>query len=178
MEKIETNWIVITGTSSSGKTSLINELGKRKFKIEPEVPRILIQTKLDSGLSLDDILKDEQSLEIEITKQEEINQDKRNPNDVIFLDRSSGDRIGYDRYLGMDTTESFRIASKYKFKDVFIFDPLPFEKDGVRLENQEQAMILDKLFEQGYIDLGYSPIRVPVMSIEDRASMILRHCNL
>ena len=129
-------------------------------------------------MTLDDILKDEETLEREITDQEAINQDRRKPNDLIFLDRSSGDRVGYDRYLGMDTTRSFEIASRCLFRDVFIFDPLPFEKDGVRLDNQDQTMKLDKLFEQGYKDLGYNPIRVPVMSIEDRATMILKHCCL
>jgi len=178
MNIVLTNWIVLTGAPSSGKTSVIQELSKLGYAVEDEIPRILIENKLKSGLSLNDILADEEALEKEITEKEIANQESRNPDDLIFLDRALGDRVGYDRYLGMDSSYAFKMASQYKYRNVFIMDLLPFEHDGVRLENQDQAKELDKFFELGYIDLGYDPIRVPVMPVDKRTKFILDKCRL
>lgn len=78
----------------------------------------------------------------------------------------------------MDTSESFSIASKFQFREVFVFDRLPLKQDGVRLENEDEAKQLDILLEQAYIDLGYTPIRVPVVSITDRVTFIINHCEI
>ena len=51
---IETNWCVITGGPSSGKTTLINYLANQGYQIAPEVARSYIKKLLGQNNTLDE----------------------------------------------------------------------------------------------------------------------------
>ena len=58
----QTNWHVITGSSCSGKTTLINQLKKHGFKTIPEVARQYIEGEIARGHTLEDIRCDQAAL--------------------------------------------------------------------------------------------------------------------
>lgn len=60
---IQTNWYVITGAPSSGKTTLINELAAGGYSIAPEIAREHIEILLANNHTLEDIQQDTQPLQ-------------------------------------------------------------------------------------------------------------------
>jgi predicted ATPase len=178
---IKTNWIVITGAPSSGKTSVIQEIEIRGYAVRHELARQIIEAKLSRGITLDELInKHAIELQNEIVNAEILDQQKRPPLKVIFLDRGMGDRIAMDRSLGIDPARSIKAAKEFLCSAVFIMDPLPsYVEDGVRVQTAEESKALDLIIEDVYSrDLGYSVTRVPVMPVSQRADYILNRLSL
>ena len=55
----KTNWYVITGGPSTGKSKTIDYLAYLGYLIRPEVARILIDDELSKGKTLEEIREDE-----------------------------------------------------------------------------------------------------------------------
>lgn len=56
---IQTNWHIITGGPSSGKTSLIKKIESLGFKIIHETARAIIEYELKRGKTLNEIRKND-----------------------------------------------------------------------------------------------------------------------
>ena len=171
--KNKTNWCVITGAPSSGKTSVVKELAHRGFAIQDEVARELIQLGIRQGRTLDDIRQKAAELQkgiLEVTLAREMGLDL---NTRIFLDRGLPDSITYFKLAGLDGFEAAAVSMLFQYKTVFIFERLPVVKDDVRTEDDMLANKIDKMLEDDYRSVGYQPIRVPVLPIEQRADFVL-----
>ena len=104
--KVKTNWHVITGASSSGKTTLINLMRDKGFKTSPERARQYIEREVAQGRSLDEMQKDLAAFNRAImafTLNEEL---KLPPGDILFLDRGVPDSLSSVSYthLTLPTT--------------------------------------------------------------------------
>jgi len=64
-------------------------------------------------------------------------------------------------------------STVFRYWQVFIMEPLPFESDHVRTENTEYQAEITELLESVYKDLGYDCIRVPAFNIHIRIKYIL-----
>jgi predicted ATPase len=173
--KNKTNWCVITGAPSSGKTSVINELAKRGFETQQEVARELIELGMSQGQSLTDIRRNAAELQkgiLEVALAREMGLDLKN---TVFLDRGLPDSITYFKLAGLDGIEAAAVSRLFEYRAVFIFDRLPLVKDDVRTEDNELAAKIDAMLESDYRSVGYRPIRVPVLSIEKRADFVLEY---
>jgi len=53
--RVQTNWHVITGTVSSGKSTLIDQLADRGFQTVPETGRLCFERKMAKGRTIDEI---------------------------------------------------------------------------------------------------------------------------
>jgi predicted ATPase len=96
------------------------------------------------------------------------------PNEVVFMDRAMPDSIAYFKMKRMDPSEVEQLSKKFRYERIFLFDRLPFEEDGARVEDEEAAAFIDTQLELDYQSLGYQVIRVPAMSVEERVAMLLR----
>lgn len=96
------------------------------------------------------------------------------PEQIIFLDRALPDSISYLQIAGLDCSEALKAAQIFRYSYVFVFDPLPLQADGVRIENPQTITLLDKQLEQDYRNLGYDIIRIPVMPTQERVNLILQ----
>ena len=170
-----TDWIVLTGAPSSGKTSVLEELERQGYAIEHEVARAYIEACLGTGLSVEEVRADKENLQKEILSKKIEREDKMLPENLSFLDRAIPDSIAYYQLAQMDPKEAFDASYRYRYKYIFIFDRLPVINDGVRVETEEVAEYLDKQIEKNYLELDYKPVRVPVLSIEERVEFILDH---
>lgn len=172
-----TQWVVITGAPSSGKTSVIEALQKRGYATQEESARAVIEEKLQSGQTLDEVRAPASAgrLQGEILERKLALEKKLDPHTIAFLDRGIPDSISYFRLAGIDTAPAIAASKLYKYRQVFIFDRLPLQKDGVRSESENIASLLDAAIENDYKAMGYNPVRVPVMPIEERADFILAH---
>jgi len=54
-----------------------------------------------------------------------------------------------------------------------LLDRLPYKKDYARVEDDEQAGRIHDLIGGMYRSIGYNPIRVPVMPIDERAEFVI-----
>lgn len=170
----KTNWYVITGAPSSGKTSVINELAKQGFSVKNEVARELIELGISKGRTLEHIRSDALALQKDILETALAREMGLDPTKIIFLDRGLPDSITYFRRAGLDGIEAVAASYLYQYRAVFIFDRLPIVQDHVRTEDNKIADEIDKALEEDYKSIGYTPIRVPVISIRERTEFILK----
>jgi predicted ATPase len=171
--KNRTNWCVITGAPSSGKTSVIRELAHRGFAVQSEVARELIELGMNHGRTLEEIRRNAEELQggiLEVTLAREMALDLKT---TVFMDRGLPDSITYFKLAGLDGIEATAMSYLFQYRAVFIFDRLLVVRDDVRTESNALAAKIDKMLEEDYKAVGYAPVRVPVMSIKERADFIL-----
>lgn len=170
-----TNWNVITGAPSSGKTSVIYELEKLGYRVVHEVARAYIDEELQKGKSLKEIKADQLVFERHILHKK-IEIEKALPDDeVIFLDRAIPDSIAYFKLEQLNSDEPREKSRAIRYHKIFLFDRLGLESDPVRSEDDRIASQLERLLECIYHTLGYKVIRVPIFSVKLRTDFILRH---
>lgn len=171
--RIQTNWHVVTGASSSGKTTLINQLGNSGFQIFPEAGRQYMEREIAKGRTIEEIRADRAAL----TRQVYALWKRLNRSllaaDVIFLDRGIPDALAFYRYAGMDPNRVLPDCFEYRYASVHILDRLPYQQDGIRGGDDTSAEYFDLWMERDYRALGYSPVRVPVLPPEERLAFIL-----
>ena len=168
-----TDWAVLTGAPCSGKTSVVRSLSKMGFRVVHETARALIEEFLEQGRTLEEIKADELWFEREILRRKVKLESEFPGDETIFLDRAVPDSIAYFRAAGFDIKEPLENSRAVRYVAVFHFERLGFEKDRVRAEDEKVAERLDGFLMEGYRMLGYEPIIVPVMSVEERAGFIL-----
>lgn len=173
---IQTNWCVITGAPSSGKTSVIDELKRRGYATDNEIARELIEKLMALGKSLADIRNQDsvQELQRNILKVKMEHEAALDPQETVFMDRGTGDSITYFRRAGLDPVAAMTACEKFRYRRVFLFDRLPLKKDNIRTESDEDAADIEKSLKSDYEDLGYEVVRIPVLPVAERADLVER----
>jgi len=164
----ETKKIVLAGGPCCGKTTLINELKKRGYEIIDESAREILAENIK--IEYAEIQK-----KIFLRQLEKEARAKEKIKDLIFLDRGYIDGVAYCQLkLGYipEPLKSFDFRNQYDI--IFILDLLPFEKDGLRVEKDEdEARTVHEAIVSAYKSFGYDVVVVPVMPIEKRVEFIL-----
>lgn len=155
--KQQSNWYVITGGPSSGKTTLAGELAKLGYKTYPEAVRILIDRELAKGRELEEIQgtiklqKDILAIQLE--------NEKNAPKDeFVFFDRAIPDGLAYTRFNGLKEDIFKGVEFRGRYRKIFFCQQLPFIKDYARIEDSECAKRLSQTIHQTYSDLSYEII--------------------
>ncbi len=170
---INTNWYVITGGPSSGKTKVIEYLAFLNYAIIPEAARILIDAKTSKGKTIEEIRGDEAKFQ-KRTLEMKIKTENRIPSEQItFFDRGIPDSIAYYHICEKDTSPVVIVSQKRKYKKIFLLEQLPFQNDYARIEDKKTVQHLSQLLYKSYSDLNYNIIRVPVKPIKERVEFIL-----
>jgi predicted ATPase len=169
---VQTNWHVITGAISCGKTTLINLLSDRGFQTLPEQARIHIEGELAKGRKLHQIFgsQDDQHAISDRRRRAEL---ALRPTDVVFLDRGLPDHLWFWRLFGLNPNELLADCLRHRYASVFVLDLLPLELDGARIADQDYTVRLDQALVRDYSALGYDVVRVPVLSPEKRVEFVL-----
>jgi len=170
---IKSNWYVITGSPSSGKTITLKELAKLGYTVYPEAARVFIDQEMAKGKSLKDIRGDEAEFQKKVLKIK-IDTEKTVPREkVVFFDRAIPDSIAYYQIAGSNPEEVFKFCQEKNYRKIFFFEELPFEKDYARVEDAKTIKKLNKLLKESYENLGYEVIVVPAVSVKERVKTIL-----
>lgn len=168
-----TRWRVITGAPCSGKTAVIAELARRGHPVVPETARAVIDRELARGRRLEEIKADASAFEGHIFRTK-LELERRLPADEpFFLDRGLPDSIAYFMLEGLDPRDPLRHSRRIRYQRVFRFERLEFFKDAVRSEDPLTAARIERLIEEAYSRLGYRIVRVPVLSVAERAEFLL-----
>jgi predicted ATPase len=173
-----TRWHVITGAPCSGKTSVIERLERLGFRVVHEVARAYIDSELAKGKTLEEIRSDELAFESRILKEKCAIEASLPPGEILFLDRAIPDSMAYFELGGLEASLPREKSRMFRYKTIFLFDRLHFEKDPVRAEDQEEAAALQSALEKAYSLLQYPIVRVPPLSIQQRTDFILNTCGL
>jgi predicted ATPase len=169
----ETNWYVITGAPSSGKTTLVNELEKLGYWVIHETARALIEEEMEKDRTHQEIRSDKSHFE-NLVLDRKIAIEAQLPKDkVIFLDRAIPDSVAYFEMAGLDSRIVFAKSPRNRYKKVFLLDPLPYMRDRARIEDQEEAERLDRALETAYRMFDYEVTRIRVMPVQERLRTIL-----
>lgn len=171
--KVRTNWHVITGAPSSGKTTLINLMKERGFKTSPEQARQYIEMKVSKGQSIEELQADKHAFERAIMFFTMASERELNPKEDLFLDRGLPDCLPYCRVVGLNPNEHLADCFQFHYASIFVLDRLPFQHDGVRYEDDTIADFLHTWTLKDYQSLGYNPIQVPILPPEGRIAFIL-----
>ena len=171
--RVQTNWHVITGTVSSGKTSLIEQLANRGFQTVPEPGRQYFEREMAKGRAIDQIRENPAAftrilIDIMLNVEHELR-----ANDVLFLDRAFPDALAFCRANGLNPNEFLEDCFHHCYASVFLLDRFPVERDGVRTVDDATAELIDEWLYRDYSSLGYSVVRVPVLSLQERLAFVL-----
>jgi len=173
--------IVITGGPCSGKTTIINELRKRGYFVMEEVARkIIIEKKYSKYLDRYDnealnLLLDTYNRQID--KEKDLDKADDVYPHTVFLDRGIIDVQAYSKHLIGYTPKEILNTPVKRYGIILALERLPLINDGLRRETEEEAKIIHQKIIQAYIDAGYTPEIIPVMSIKERLKYILEKIN-
>jgi predicted ATPase len=173
---IQTNWYVITGGPSSGKTTTINLMNERGYKTTIEHARHYIETLQVTGKTVAEIRKNQSVFQQGVLDMQIAQESELSPNETVFLDRAIPDALAYYRFLGLPEDEKIHKAmEKVFYKKVFLLDPLPLVQDSVRTEDEIAQKRIHELLKETYESLRLPVIHVPVLPAEERVDFILRN---
>ncbi len=171
------NWYVITGGPNSGKTTILDYLSRLGYYTIPEYARLLIEKEMEKGKKLEEIRNDEIKFQNKVLNGKLQLEKKAPKNKIVFLDRGIPDSIAYYRFLKGKFSKEVWEKCKNRYRKIFLLDMLPYKNDYARNESKKDAQKIHRLIKQTYEELGYKVIRIPIMSVEDRVKMILKHVS-
>jgi predicted ATPase len=173
---IQTNWHVITGGPSSGKTTLINRLAEMGYKTSSEIARAYLKEQLAKNhLTVEDIKKNMLELQRRILSLMLEHERELSKDDLIFFDRGTPDSLAYFRFHHFNDEHVVKACQHLRYKKVFFCHQLPVVQDGIRDEDDATAKMISKYILTVYKDLNYDLIELPPLSIEERMQIILTH---
>lgn len=176
VKRQNTNWYVITGGPSSGKTTTVNILRDRGYITTMEHARHFLDTQRLKGRTIEEVRANQLEFQHGVLQMQIDQENEIAPHVQVFLDRAIPDALAYYRYLKIPVDDLLRNAlQKFSYKKVFIMDPLPLVNDYARLENVEAQKKIHELITEVYEALPSPVVHVPVLPAEERVDFILKN---
>ncbi len=168
---------VITGGPCAGKTTLVNELERRGYKVLHEtaativIPQLLAEGK-DPDVDFEEM--EGRILVEQLAREESL---KGLPDDeIVFLDRCLvGSPTAYYKLRGLPVPEALTEALKgRRYEKVFLLELLPFVGTEIRYEKStDEVMKVHELIRQVHEEHGSDIVEVPAVGVEERLKIIL-----
>lgn len=172
----QTNWYVITGGPSSGKTTTVNLLRDRGYITTMEHARHFLDTQRLKGRTIEEVRKNQREFQLGVLDMQIEQENEIGPNVQVFLDRAIPDALAYYRFLNLTVDDKLIEALKnVSYKKVFIMDYLPLKNDYARNENAEAQKKIHELITEVYESLPFPVVHVPVLPAEERVDFILNN---
>lgn len=178
IESIQTNWYVLTGAPSSGKTKTLEYLAFLGKPIIPEAARVLIDCEMSRGRTIEQIRSNEGAFQSQIWQMKLEAEERINPSQLTFFDRGLPDTIAYSILNNQEFSTADEIMNRHRYRGIFLLEPLEFQQDYARIENRDFGLRLHTLLKSTYEDLEYPVITVPPMPIDRRAKFIIDRISI
>lgn len=176
--EVHTNWHVIAGAPSAGKTTLVDQLAQLGFKTAPEPARLYMDQEFAKGRTIQEIRKDRKKLQHTFFELQLDMERKLNPEEFLIMDRGIPDQFTYCRVAGVNPNKFLKDSFHFQYAAVFILDPLPFENDGYRDPEADIVDYFNAWTVRDYQALGYETIRIPALPHEERLANVLEELSL
>lgn len=172
----QTNWYVITGGPSSGKTTTVNILRDRGYITTMEHARHFLDTQRLKGRTIEEVRNNQREFQLGVLNMQIEQENEINPEVQVFLDRAIPDALAYYMFLNLPVDNILTDALKrVSYKKVFIMDYLPLVNDYARSENIEAQKRIHSLITEVYEALPFPVVHVPVLPAEERVDFILKN---
>ncbi len=176
---IQTNWCVITGGPSSGKSTVIRLLKDMGYQTTVELARHYIDLQRMNGRSTEEIRSNQRQFQHKVLNLQIDLERRLDPLDLVFLDRGLPDELAYYEYFNLSPDEKLiEYLDQRLYKKIFIMDLLPLDKDYARTEDAEAQKALHKLIIETYRKRSEPVVMVPVLPPKDRVRFILDNLGL
>ncbi len=169
--------IVITGGPGTGKSSIIRNLEIQGYSCLHEISRQITLEAQKQGVEQlfleKPLLFSEKLLEARIAQHQQAVEFSK---ELIFLDRGIPDVLAYMDYFKTAYPEIFNTACEiHEYEHIFLLPPWKeiYISDNERYESFEQAQEIHEYLKNAYITYGYTPIEVPIGTVEDRSRFII-----
>lgn len=179
MAKQKSDWHVITGAPSSGKSTIITRLQEMGYDTVEEGARVIIDRELAKGKTLEQVNVDSPDFEeawvrLQVDLEAKLDRSKK-----IIFDRGILDTLAYYRYYGWTVSKQMqKWCESAKYKKVFLFELLDYEQDYARIETSDTADALQDLFHEVYKEAGYNVILIPKDTVENRLKLVVQHIGV
>lgn len=169
-----TNWYVITGGPSSGKTTTVQLLRERGHTTTIEHARHYIDLARIDGKSVEEIRARQLEFQHGVLAMQVEEEAALDPDEVVFLDRALPDSLAYYRFLDLEPDAALLAAVEHaRYKKIFVLDLLPLTTDYARTEDENDQRVIHHLLIDVYRELGFPVIQVPVLPPAERVDFIL-----
>lgn len=166
---IDTNWVVITGPPSSGKTTLVEHFAANGFVTSGDSTRALIARVVEEeGRTAEEFrfAPDFQRRALAAMAESERALD---PDDQVVLEYALPCNIAFHRTEEIEVPDELAAAAReFRYRTIIVLDPLDWAADSERVEDQEYQLAVHRHLLDVFLELGYQPFRLPVLPIEDR----------
>ena len=171
-------FFVITGGPGAGKSALIDVLAARGFARTIEAGRAIIQEEVASGGAAlpwsDPLAFAERMFEWELHSYARALE----TGGVVFFDRGIPDVAGYLRLMNLPVPEHIAAAARtHRYNTrVFIAPPWPaiFAQDAERKQTLAEAERTYQPMVETYTSYGYELVKLPLVSVDERAAFVVR----
>jgi len=175
-------YVVISGCSGGGKSSLLRELADRGYRVFEEPGRQIV--KEQNFIGGDGIPSKDAGKFVELCVSRSMHNmiSAAATTSYVFFDRSIVDNVnGLQRMPGgapphlLKAMETFRYATK-----VFMTPPWPemFRNDSERIHSYDDAVAEYATLIPAYQRLGHEVLILPKVSVEQRVDFILQELGL
>jgi predicted ATPase len=169
----QTCWWVLSGTTSSGKTTVGNYLKQQGFPVIPDITRIYIDTLLASGYSVNQIRHKPKDFFYRIHNYRAWVEEQLLPyaNETLVFDRALPETIAYARVDGFDESPLFEKLN-HRYQKILLLHPLPFTADDMRNPDPVRRLKVFETMKQVYVELGYNIVEIPVLETAKRETFL------
>lgn len=174
----QTNWYVITGGPSSGKSTVIRALKDMGYKTTIELARHYIDLQRMNGRSTEEIRANQRQFQHKVLNLQIDLERRLDPKEQIFFDRALPDEVAYYEYFKLEPDEKLvEYLQTASYKKIFIMDLLPLDSDYARTEDREAQLDLHNRIIDVYKKRGESIVFVPVLPVKERVKFVLDHLD-
>ena len=168
------NWYVITGGPSSGKTTTVDLLRARGYRTTIEDARLYIDLQRLGGRTVEQIRGRQVEFQRNVLALQLAQEAALDPDELVFLDRAVPDSLAYYRFLGIEPDPALLEAiERAPYRKVFVMDLLPLAPDYARTEDAPAQRRIHELLLEVYESLPIPVERVPVLPPGERVDHIL-----
>jgi predicted ATPase len=171
-----TNWYVITGGPSSGKTTIVTRLCELGYRTAIEEARHYLDLQRARGKTVEEIERNRRKFQKKVLNMQIDQERSLPPHEIVFLDRAIPDTRAYCRFLNIPEDKRLsHLLESVSYRKIFILDLLPLVRDYARREDAASQKKIEQLLIEVYESLPFPVVRVPVLPIEARIQFILRN---
>jgi predicted ATPase len=175
-------FVVITGGPGSGKTSVVDHLASLGYATVPESGiQIIEELNRERGVAGQVAWRQGHPAEFtrlvfdRLVALEEACEAARDA--LVFCDRGRPDTLAYAADTGVVLGEDYlSLIHQQRYLEVYLLDTLsrfPERSATGRTSDRARSVRLHDLLDVAYRSLGYRPVPVPELSIEERARFVL-----
>ena len=170
-------FVVLTGCSGAGKSSLLSGIAACGFRVFPEAGRQVVKEQAYIGGDALPNADWRQFLELTISRTIHHMIAAAGTTSHVFFDRSIVDQVNGFRHMGIEIPPHLKRAVEFFrcSKRVFVVPPWPeiYRTDSERVHSFEDALAMYESLLQTYEQLGYECVLVPKMPVEKRVAFVL-----